>query len=135
MLSTKFSTPLNGILLTGSSSLSCNLQFQVFSRWKSLEYLTLENIIHEDVPNCLKVIGHQLKGLKIQCMGFDLTNVAIYCPNLESLIIQKEKPTSQVDVSRVKGMPSTSLLASLKHLEVTCQDFPVTCFTFIAKLG
>ena len=108
---------------------------QVFSRWKSLEYLTLENIIFEDVPNCLKVIGHQLKGLKIQCSSFDLTNVAIYCPNLESLIIQKEKPSSQVDVSRVKGMPSTSLLASLKHLEVTCQDFPVTCFTFIAKLG
>ena len=78
---------------------------QVFSRWKNLEYLTLENIIHEDVPNCLKVIGHQLKGLKIQCMGFDLTNVAIFCPNLESLIIQKEKPNVNVDAGRVKGMP------------------------------
>lgn len=40
-----------------------------------------------------------------------------------------------VDESRVKGMPSTSLFCSLKHLEVTCTDFPVTCFTFIAKLG
>ena len=97
--------------------------------------MTLENIIQEDVPNCLKVIGPQLKGLKIQCAGFDLTNVAIYCPNLESLIIQKEKPANTVDLSRIKGMPSTSLMNKLKHLEVTCNDFPVTCFTFIAKLG
>ena len=70
-----------------------------------------------------------------QCNNFDLTNVAIYCPNLESLIIQKERPNMAVDESRVKGMPSTSLFCSLKHLEVTCTDFPVTCFTFIAKLG
>ena len=121
-------------MFLGSNNIR-RLNHSVFSRWKNLEYLTLENIIHEDVPNCLKVIGHQLKGLKIQCVGFDLTNVAIYCPNLESLIIQKERPNPSVDPSRVKGMPSTSLLGSLKHLEVTCTEFPIACFSFIAKLG
>jgi len=124
------------------------LNHAVFARWKSLEYLTLENIIHEDVPSCLKVIGRQLKGLKIQCVGFDLATVAVYCPNLESFVIQKEKPNTHVDLAAVKSNAagggvltdvtksgSNHLFRSLKHLEVTCPEFPTSCFTFIAKLA
>ena len=37
-------------------------------------------------------VGSQLRGLKIQCSGFDLSDIAVLCPNLKSLIIQKEAP-------------------------------------------
>ena len=37
-------------------------------------------------------VGSQLRGLKIQCNGFDLSDIAVLCPNLKSLIIQKEAP-------------------------------------------
>jgi hypothetical protein len=33
-------------------------------------------------------------GLKIQCCGFDLGDIAVLCPRLRSLIIQKEAPNS-----------------------------------------
>ena len=47
----------------------------------------VENIVH-----CLEEVGTQLKGLKIQCNGFDLSDIASLCPSLKSLIIQKEAP-------------------------------------------
>ena len=47
----------------------------------------VENIVH-----CLEEVGGQLRGLKIQCSGFDLSDIAVLCPHLKSLIIQKEAP-------------------------------------------
>ena len=64
-------------MFLGSNNIR-RLNHQVFARWKSLEYLTLENIIHDDVPNCLKVIGHQLKGLKIQVGNLNVKLVGMY---------------------------------------------------------
>ena len=78
-------------MFLGSNSVR-HLNAAVFSNWPYLEYLTLENIIVDDVAACLELIGKQLKGLKIQCGGFDIMDVAINCPNLVSLIIQKECP-------------------------------------------
>jgi len=111
------------------------LNHPVFSRWKHLEYLTLENIILDDVPNCLEIIGRQLKGLKIQCSGFDLTDIAIFCPNLESLIIQKEVPLGTVNWSRIEKYSRTPkmLFMNLKHVEITCNSFHKSSFTFIVK--
>ena len=113
------------------------LNHSVFPRWERLEYLTLENIIFEDVPQCLEVIGRQLKGLKIQCSGFDVTDIAIHCPNLESLIIQKESPQGTIQTNRIQklGLSSKVLFSCLKHLEVTSMSFPTNCFTFIAKVA
>ena len=37
----------------------------------------VENIVH-----CLEEVGGQLKGLKIQCNGFDLSDIAVLCPHL-----------------------------------------------------
>lgn len=111
------------------------LNHPVFSRWQKLEYLTLENIILDDVPNCLEIIGRQLKGLKIQCSGFDITDIAIFCPNLESLIIQKEVPLGTVNWSRIEkfGRTSKMIFANLKHIEITCCSFHKSSFTFIVK--
>ena len=111
------------------------LNHPVFSRWQHLEYLTLENIILDDVPNCLEIIGRQLKGLKIQCCGFDLTDIAIFCPNLESLIIQKEVPLGTVNWSRIEkyGRTSKMIFMNLKHVEITCNSFHKNSFTFIVK--
>ena len=111
------------------------LNHPVFSRWQHLEYLTLENIILDDVPNCLEIIGRQLKGLKIQCCGFDLTDIAIFCPNLESLIIQKEVPLGTVNWSRIEkyGRTSKMIFMNLKHVEITCASFHKSSLTFIVK--
>jgi hypothetical protein len=111
------------------------LNHPVFSRWPHLEYLTLENIILDDVPNCLEIIGGQLKGLKIQCSGFDLTDIAIFCPKLESLIIQKEVPLGTVNWSRIEkyGRTSKMLFSNLKHMEITCCSLHKSSFTFIVK--
>jgi hypothetical protein len=121
-------------MFLGSNSVR-RLNHPVFSRWQKLEYLTLENIILDDVPNCLEIIGRQLKGLKIQCSGFDLTDIAIFCPNLESLIIQKEVPLGTVNWSRIEkyGRTSKMIFANLKHMEITCCSFHKTSFTFIVK--
>ena len=64
----------------------------VFRHWPRLAFLTLENIMVENIVHCLEEVGSQLKGLKIQCSGFDLSDIAVLCPNLKSLIIQKEAP-------------------------------------------
>jgi hypothetical protein len=37
----------------------------VFVSWKKLEFLTLENIMVGNVIACLKLIGKQLRGLKV----------------------------------------------------------------------
>ena len=55
-------------MFLGSNSVR-HLNAAVFSHWPYLEYLTLENIIVDDVAACLELIGKQLKGLKIQCAG------------------------------------------------------------------
>ena len=62
-------------MFLGSNSVR-RLNSSVFTHWPHLEYLTLENIIVEDVSTCLEIVGKQLKGLKIQCAGFDLMEVA-----------------------------------------------------------
>ena len=46
----------------------------------------------ENITACLEEVGTQLRGLKIQCNGFDLSDIASLCPGLKSLIIQKEAP-------------------------------------------
>ncbi len=81
--------PNLSIMFLGSNSLR-RMNVAVFSHWPRLEYLTLENIIEEDVSGCLRLLGQQLKGLKIQCSGLDLTDIFARCPNLVSLVIQKE---------------------------------------------
>ncbi len=55
-----------------------------------MQYLTLENIVVSDVSACLDCIGRQLKGLKVQCADVDLTEVALFCPELQYLVIQKD---------------------------------------------
>ena len=69
-----------------------NLNPGVFRHWPRLGFLTLENIMVENIVHCLEEVGTQLRGLKIQCNGFDLSDIASLCPSLKSLIIQKEAP-------------------------------------------
>ena len=57
-------------------------------RWGSAIPSVLLRIMH--LPS--QEVGSQLRGLKIQCSGFDLSDIAVLCPNLKSLIIQKEAP-------------------------------------------
>ncbi len=70
-------------MFLGSNSVR-RLNSTVFQHWTKLEYLTLENIIVDDVASCLELVGNQLKGLKIQCSGFDMMDVAVNCPNVSS---------------------------------------------------
>ena len=67
-------------MFLGSNSVR-RLNASVFTNWPHLEYLTLENIIVEDVQTCLEIIGKQLKGLKIQCAGLDLMELAVSFTN------------------------------------------------------
>ena len=62
----------------------------------------VENIVH-----CLEEVGGQLRGLKIQCCGFDLSDIAVLCPHLKSLIIQKEAPNPG---NILKSLPSANLV-------------------------
>ena len=58
---------------------------QLLSVFVQMSYLCRffqENIHSDDVATCLEIIGKQLKGLKIQCSGFDLADVAANCPRL-----------------------------------------------------
>ena len=99
----------------------------------------VENIVH-----CLEEVGGQLKGLKIQCNGFDLSDIAVLCPHLRwaahhrtckiniyvdkfplrSLIIQKESPNSVINPLRSS---KSRLFGQLEHVEVSC---PQVCFSF-----
>lgn len=115
-------------MFLGSNSVR-HLNAAVFSHWPHLEYLTLENIIVDDVAACLELIGKQLKGLKIQCGGFDIMDVAVNCPNLVSLIIQKECPFINVS-SKHDRIGNKILFPMLQHLEITC-SFPKSCFGLI----
>ena len=36
--------------------------------------------------HCLEEVGGQLKGLKIQCSGFDLSDIAVLCPHLRCCV-------------------------------------------------
>ena len=92
----------------------------------------VENIVH-----CLEEVGGQLKGLKIQCNGFDLSDIAVLCPHLRwaahhrtckininvdkfplrSLIIQKESPNSVINPLRSS---KSRLFGQLEHVEVSC---------------
>ncbi len=76
-------------MFLGSNSVR-RMNVGVFSSWQGLQFLTLENIVVSDVSDCLRVVGKQLRGLKVQCVDFDLTDVAQHCVELQYLIIQKE---------------------------------------------
>lgn len=120
----------------------------VFRHWPRLAFLTLENIMVENIVHCLEEVGSQLKGLKIQCSGFDLSDIAVLCPNLKSLIIQKEAPNpgggyinnffksnnafSRSVINPVRSS-KTRLFAGLEHVEVSCPQFSKHCFGFILK--
>ena len=43
--------------------------------------------------HCLEEVGGQLKGLKIQCSGFDLSDIAVLCPHLRCCVFTKNSPT------------------------------------------
>ena len=116
-------------MFLGSNSVR-HLNAAVFSHWPHLQYLTLENIIVDDVSACLELIGKQLKGLKIQCAGFDIMDVALNSPNLESLIIQKECPFTSMKTVRNDNV---ILFPHLKHLEITSPSFPTRCFSLIMR--
>jgi len=102
----------------------------VFRHWPKLSFLTLENIMVENIVHCLEEVGSQLRGLKIQCSGFDLSDIAVLCPNLKSLIIQKEAPNPVINPVRSS---KTRLFAHLEHVEVSCPQFSKHCFGFILK--
>ena len=116
-------------MFLGSNSVR-HLNASVFSHWPHLQYLTLENIIVDDVSACLELIGRQLKGLKIQCTGFDIMEIGEFCPNLVSLIIQKECPYTSMKTQRNKD--NFVLFPRLLHLEITA-SFPKVCFSLIMK--
>ena len=115
-------------MFLGSNSVR-HLNASVFKHWPYLEYLTLENIIVDDVSACLELIGKQLKGLKIQCTGFDIMEIGEFCPNLVSLIIQKECPYTSM---KTRNYDNVVLFPRLLHLEITA-SFPKVCFSLIMK--
>ena len=121
-------------MFLGSNSVR-RLNASVFTNWPHLEYLTLENIIVEDVQTCLEIIGKQLKGLKIQCAGLDLMELAVSCPYLVSLIIQKECPFINISTKAKHDrlISGKVLFPCLQHLEITCPSFPKSCFNLIAS--
>lgn len=108
-----------------------SLNSLVFRHWKKLSYLTLENIVVDNIVACLEEVGGQLKGLKIQCCGFDLGDIAVLCPKLKSLIIQKEAPNSVINASRAGK--SNRLFGQLEHVEVSCPQLSRHCLSFIMK--
>jgi len=107
-----------------------SLNSGVFRHWPKLAYLTLENIMVENIVSCLEEVGGQLRGLKIQCNGFDLSDIAVLCPHLRSLIIQKEAPNPVINPVR---SAKTRLFGQLEHVEVSCPQFSKNCFGFILK--
>lgn len=107
-----------------------SLNSGVFRHWPRLAFLTLENIMVENIVHCLEEVGGQLRGLKIQCSGFDLSDIAVLCPHLRSLIIQKESPNPVINPVRSS---KTRLFGQLEHVEVSCPQFSKTCLGFILK--
>jgi len=106
------------------------LHHRIFKNWRSLAYLTLENIVVESVISCLEVVGPQIKGLKLQCTDLNLPDIAALCPQIQSLIIQKESPNPTIKISReCRG----EMLTKLEHLEVASPHFSKACMEFILK--
>jgi len=108
-----------------------SLNSSVFAHWQHLSYLTLENILMDNILSCLELVGSQLRGLKIQCNGFDLSDIAVLCPVLKSLIIQKEAPNPTI--STVRSIRTNALFSQLEHVEVSCATLSKNCFGFILK--
>lgn len=112
-------------LFLGSNS-ARPMNVALFEHWKNLSFITLENIFVDNVESCLSLIGHQLKGLKLQCAGFDVSQVAFNCPNLVTFVIQKESPLNSLR-AKIKGQNGFS---RLRHVEITGM-IPKICFNFI----
>jgi len=108
-----------------------SLNSSVFRAWSNLKYLTLENILIDNIVSCLEEVGGQLRGLKIQCNGFDLSDIAVLCPNLKSLIIQKEAPNP--GISTVRSSKAARMFSQLEHVEISCPQLSKNCFGFILK--
>eukprot|EP00088_Acartia_fossae_P006006 TRINITY_DN12736_c0_g1_i3.p1 TRINITY_DN12736_c0_g1~~TRINITY_DN12736_c0_g1_i3.p1 ORF type:complete len:683 (+),score=146.77 TRINITY_DN12736_c0_g1_i3:113-2161(+) len=104
------------------------LHHKIFSNWKNLSYLTLENIVVESVISCLEVVGGQIKGLKLQCTDLNLPDIAELCPQLQSLILQKESPNQ---VIKYRGGGGQNVLSKLEHLEVASPHFSKACMEFV----
>jgi len=102
---------------------------KIFKNWKSLSYLTLENIVVDSVIACLEIVGLQIRGLKLQCTDLNLPDIASLCPNLNSLIIQKESPNAVIKMTR--PTPSYKMFSKLEHLEVASPQFSKACMEFI----
>lgn len=121
-------------MFLGSNTLR-RMQPNVFRSWKCLEYLTLENIVQEDIATCLVLVGKQLKGLKVQSACLDLTDVIMYCPKLKYLIIQKGSPLKEINVSRLKdeGKSDKDILQHLEYLEISSLSFGLDAYLFLLK--
>ena len=89
-----------------------------------------ENIHSDDVTSCLDIVGKQLKGLKIQCSGFDLADIAVNCTNLASLVVQREVPLPTMSTRKLSR--ATKFFPNLAHVEVS-GSLPKNCFSFIVK--
>lgn len=116
-------------LFLGSNTLR-SVNPKVFLEWTQLEYLTLENVILRDVISCLKTVGTQLLGFKVQCADISLEDVAYFCPKLESLVLQKENPRDLDKSSLTNQKPQ---MARLRTLEVTCISFPKGCLNYVLR--
>jgi len=103
------------------------LHHRIFKNWRSLSYLTLENIVVESVISCLEVVGPQIKGLKLQCTDLNLPDIAALCPQLQSLIIQKESPNQVIKITR----GGSDMFSKLQHLEVASSTFSKSCMEFV----
>jgi len=103
------------------------LNHENFNNWKCLRYLTLENIVVESVLSSLEIVGEQIKGLKLQCRGLNLQDIAVLCPRLVSLIIQKESPNPVVKANRPN---KPDMFGCLQYLEVATQ-FSKNCMEFV----
>jgi len=103
---------------------------KIFRNWTCLSALTLENIVVESVISCLEVVGLQIKGLKLQCTGLNLPDIAVLCPKIQSLIIQKESPNAVIKCNAGSGS-KVDLFGQLVHLEVSSPQFSKPCMEFV----
>ena len=87
----------------------------------------------DDVHHCVQAIGHQLKGLKIQCKDVDFTEVVQFCPNLVTLVIQKENPRPTIRVTKLGNRSGRGHLQQLQTLEITNNNFPKDVFNFFMR--
>lgn len=102
-----------------------------FSNWKCLQFLTLENIFADDVVCCLRTVGRQLKGLKLLCSEYSVTDVAATCPILETLVIQGDGPRPIDDESVLESKSHYRIFRELKHVEADCRALHKSCLNYI----